>query len=106
MNLTLKQKNLELAIWKLSGNHPAVERAKTMYPEVAKMMLYEKGRTPKRKTDIIGKRWKFQKLPYGAWVSYQQTHRRQPLNGKRPLLIGWPENVTNNTEFALFIWNL
>ena len=100
------QKNRELALWKLSGNHPAIERAKELFPTVDMILLYEKGRTPRRRTIEEGRRWRYQLLSDGTWADAEQTHHRQPLNGKRPVLIGWDRESAKTTKYALFIWNL
>lgn len=102
----LKQKNTELALWKLGCEHPAIERAKTLFPNASLIMLYERGRTPKRRTIESGRRWRYQRSVYGDWMVAEQKHYRQPLNTKRPVLIGWSEGASKTTSHALFIWKL
>jgi len=102
----LKQKNTELALWKLGCEHPAIERAKALFPDVATIMLYERGRTPKRRSIESGRRWRYQRSVYGDWMVAEQKHYRQPLNGKRPVLVGWREGAKKITSMATFIWNL
>jgi len=92
----------QLATWKATGVHPSVQHAKELFPDLGAMILYEKGRTPKRRTVQGGRCWRYTLLPDGKWACYEQAHHRQPRNGRRPVLVGWSK-VTNQ---PLFLWNL
>ena len=103
-----KATKAEEALYKLTGNHPAVAKAYAEYPDLGKVILYETGRTPKKNTRHVGWRRIYARGEDGYPVLQERhEHNRQPENGVRPVLIGWHKDaISRTTRTSLFLWNL